>query len=343
MARALGPYLSILTSLFNLLLLDFCFSLDTFTIRQPTRRYKLTGHSDRVAASAWSPFTVDDPQTRLLVTASYDTSCIVWNVLEQRPLKRFYGHRSLIYAIRWSHFAPELIFTGGEDCFHCWDWTQQPDYDPKVGAFLGKSLVSVQSLKKKAVAGSIDAKDQPKDTATTSAKEPKIKSTASTISTQSNQTSTVSSATITSKPLFAVSNQIENNSSKYDVLDDIKWIAKLRAHAPPTVVDPESSSQKDDEFETVSEKKLTRILLYRPSAEDAQKFLSVELENHLKSNQADAAEMVSMLVDLRGAIQKAVDQEEADFILASLAMPISRELYKKCIEIHWKTSATSTG
>src|SRR5699024_4234775 len=112
----------------------------------------------------------------------------------------------------------ELIFTGGEDCFHCWDWTQQPDYDPKVGAFLGKSLVSVQSLKKKAVAGSvdIDAKGQPKDTVTTSAKEPKIKSTASTISTQSNQTSTVSTATITSKPLFAVSNQIENNSSKYD-------------------------------------------------------------------------------------------------------------------------------
>ena len=119
-------------------------SLD-FVICSPAKHLKLVGHSDRVAASAWSPFT-EDPETRLLVTASYDTSCIIWNVVEQQPLKRFYGHRSLIYSIRWSHFDPALIFTGGEDCFHCWNWTKQPDFDFRVFESLGKSLVKMKLL-----------------------------------------------------------------------------------------------------------------------------------------------------------------------------------------------------
>lgn len=78
-------------------------------------KYKLSGHSDRVAATSWSPFISSDGlQKKLLATASYDTTCIIWDVIGQTPLRRFHGHRSLIYAIKWSHFREDLIFSGGK-------------------------------------------------------------------------------------------------------------------------------------------------------------------------------------------------------------------------------------
>ncbi|OTF73055.1 hypothetical protein BLA29_001673, partial [Euroglyphus maynei] len=63
---------------------------------------RLQGHEDRVSFTCWSPFNrIDELDERiLLASASYDTTCIIWNIAKQIPLKRFFCHKSLIYSIK---------------------------------------------------------------------------------------------------------------------------------------------------------------------------------------------------------------------------------------------------
>ena len=99
---------------------------------------KLSGHQDRVSTTAWSPFNKMNPcetSPLLLASASYDCTCIIWNVTLMQPIKRFYGHRSLVYSIKWCHFNPDYIFTGGEDNFFFWNWNKQPDFSNKFKPF----------------------------------------------------------------------------------------------------------------------------------------------------------------------------------------------------------------
>lgn len=293
-------------------------------------RIKLSGHKDRISACNWNPFD----ECLLLVTASYDTTCIIWDVQKQAPLKQFFGHRSLIYSIRWSHFNPNLILSGGEDCFHCWDWTKQPNYESDCNHNVN-SHVTIQSLKTILnVSEDRRAKNENVKTSKVS-KVTRGKNNISQIESINQPFSTNHMLHISSKPLFSISNQIENNSSKYDILDDIKWIVKLKKFY---------HDNSDDQItcEIIPEHKLSRIFLYG-SLNEIQVFIKNESDNHLSNNQMDAYYMISMIGDLRKTIENLIENGESDLILASMAIPLSHKLYKQSVETHLKQLESTGG
>ncbi len=345
-------------------------------------KYKLSGHSDRVAATSWSPFSSyssTNQQKKLLVTASYDTSCIVWEVVSQRPLHRFTGHRSLIYAIRWSHFREELIFSGGEDAFHAWRWPEQPkfeDDDTEGGdSSAGVTLVKLREvLKKKEVKKVKDEEKAKEDEEGQEEKDEVITTTSITTNNSSSSSKSLSSSSSSkaveavnshhhhqttalppAKALFSLSNQLEYSSSKAETLEDIAAIVRLKRWADSISAEEDENSESKSPKEgvpeeVVPERALKRILFYSPRLTELRRFLELERANHLKANsrggggqQSDAAELISMMADLRGAIERAIEEGEADLQLATYASAFSRDLYLRCLDAYWKRGGGGDG
>ncbi len=364
------------------------FSSNSSSILKPLQltKYKLSGHSDRVAATSWSPFSSyssTNQQKKLLVTASYDTSCIVWEVVSQRPLHRFTGHRSLIYAIRWSHFREELIFSGGEDAFHAWRWPEQPKFEDDdtegVDNSAGVTLVKLREvLKKKEQVKKVkdgekakeegeSEEDKKDDVITTSTS---ITTTTTSLSSKSLSSSSSSkvveavnshhnhhqtTALPPAKALFSLSNQLEYSSSKAETLEDIAAIVRLKRWADSISAEEENSEEPSKEVpeEVVPERALKRILFYSPRLAELRRFLEQERANHLQANsragaggggqQSDAVELISMMTDLRGAIERAIEEGEADLQLATYASAFSRDLYLRCLDAYWKRGGGGDG
>ncbi|CAG2100898.1 unnamed protein product [Medioppia subpectinata] len=89
------------------------------TISRPN--YILKGHSDRISSMSWCPF-----DSNKLVSVSYDKTALIWDVLKEKPLIKFSGHRGILYSVVWSAFDEDLIFSGGEDnYFHAWRPSKQ--------------------------------------------------------------------------------------------------------------------------------------------------------------------------------------------------------------------------
>ena len=354
-------------------------------------KYKLSGHSDRVAATSWSPFssyssTDNQQQKKLLVTASYDTSCIVWEVVSQRPLHRFTGHRSLIYAIRWSHFREELIFSGGEDAFHAWRWPEQPKFEDDDGGeggggdnSAGVTLVKLREVLKKKEQKKEKKVEDGENVKEEDDQEEKEVITSTTSITTTNTTASSSSKSLSSsssskaveavnshhnhhqttalppaKALFSLSNQLEYSSSKAETLEDIAAIVRLKRWADSISAEEGSEEQeKEVPEEVVPERALKRILFYSPRLTELRRFLELERANHLQANsragaggggqQSDAAELISMMADLRGAIERAIEEGEADLQLATYASAFSRDLYLRCLDAYWKRGGGGGG
>ncbi|KAH9393443.1 Gem-associated protein 5 [Tyrophagus putrescentiae] len=344
-------------------------------------KYKLSGHSDRVAATSWSPFssyssTDNQQQKKLLVTASYDTSCIVWEVVSQRPLHRFTGHRSLIYAIRWSHFREELIFSGGEDAFHAWRWPEQPKFEDDgedVGDNpAGVTLVKLREvLKKKSrrrrrskmkkrpkkmrierrwtrLSPPLPQLPPPPPHLQSPYHPPLLLSSKAVEAVNSHHHHHQTTALPPAKALFSLSNQLEYSSSKAETLEDIAAIVRLKRWADSISAEEGKFEEPSKEVpeEVVPERALKRILFYSPRLTELRRFLELERANHLQANsragaggggqQSDAAELISMMTDLRGAIERAIEEGEADLQLATYASAFSRDLYLRCLDAYWK-------
>ncbi|XP_072040500.1 gem-associated protein 5-like [Amphiura filiformis] len=70
----------------------------------------LSGHTVRVTALSWSPH--GDSR---LVSASYDGTAQVWDVMKGEPLYNYRGHRGRIFTCHWSATDEDVIYTGSED------------------------------------------------------------------------------------------------------------------------------------------------------------------------------------------------------------------------------------
>ncbi|KAG9289192.1 hypothetical protein G9A89_022501 [Geosiphon pyriformis] len=82
----------------------------------------LDKHHNGVSDLSWS--SVDHNK---LVSASFDRTAIVWNVLDGSPIALFRGHQGRILSTKWSIMEADLVFTGGDDqmCF-AWRPSQHP-------------------------------------------------------------------------------------------------------------------------------------------------------------------------------------------------------------------------
>ncbi|XP_033632264.1 gem-associated protein 5-like [Asterias rubens] len=76
----------------------------------------LNGHTLRITALSWSPHGNGH-----LVSASYDYTAQVWDVLKGEPIANFRGHLGRLFSVAWSVIDPDIIFSGGEDfCLMKW-------------------------------------------------------------------------------------------------------------------------------------------------------------------------------------------------------------------------------
>uniref|UniRef100_A0A671U1A3 Gem nuclear organelle associated protein 5 n=1 Tax=Sparus aurata TaxID=8175 RepID=A0A671U1A3_SPAAU len=83
-------------------------------LTEPHRR--LCGHTAKITDMAWSPH-----HNARLVTASYDGTAQVWDVLQEEALSNYRGHIGYLLCVDWSPVDPDVIWTGGKD-FTLQEW-----------------------------------------------------------------------------------------------------------------------------------------------------------------------------------------------------------------------------
>lgn len=96
-------------------------------LTEPHRR--LCGHTAKITGMAWSPH-----HEARLVTASYDGTAQVWDVLQEAPLCNYQGHAGNLLCVDWSPVDPDVIWTGGKDfTVHEWRISKQEFTKPPKG------------------------------------------------------------------------------------------------------------------------------------------------------------------------------------------------------------------
>lgn len=97
------------------------------TLTEPYRT--LSGHTGKITRVAWSPH-----HDGRLVSASYDGTAQVWDVLREEPLHNFRGHRGRLLCVVWSPLHPDCIYSGGDDfCVYGWLTSVQEHCRPPQG------------------------------------------------------------------------------------------------------------------------------------------------------------------------------------------------------------------
>lgn len=94
--------------------------------------HQLSGHQARVVSLSWSPHFPGR-----LISASYDNTVQVWNVLEGKPFANYRGHKGRVYSVTWSFLSPDDCFSGGEDyCIHKWNSSKLEHTVPPTKQFI---------------------------------------------------------------------------------------------------------------------------------------------------------------------------------------------------------------
>ncbi|XP_019361637.1 PREDICTED: gem-associated protein 5 isoform X2 [Gavialis gangeticus] len=97
------------------------------TITEPFRT--LAGHTAKITSLSWSPH-----HEGRLVSACYDGTAQVWDVLKEEPLSNYRGHRGRLLCVQWSPVDPDSVYTGGDDfCVHKWLTSKQEHSHPPKG------------------------------------------------------------------------------------------------------------------------------------------------------------------------------------------------------------------
>ncbi|KGL83083.1 Gem-associated protein 5, partial [Tinamus guttatus] len=97
------------------------------TITEPFRT--LAGHTAKITSLSWSPH-----HEARLVSACYDGTAQVWDVMKEEPLCNYRGHRSRLLCVQWSPVDSDSVYTGGDDfSVHKWLISKQEHTRPPQG------------------------------------------------------------------------------------------------------------------------------------------------------------------------------------------------------------------
>ncbi|CAH1777523.1 unnamed protein product [Owenia fusiformis] len=106
---------------------------------------QLEGHCDRITNLSWSTHSPG-----LLVSASYDGTAQVWNVLKNEPICNYRGHHGRLLCVQWSGIDDDVIYTGADDfTVQAWRVSQQPYKIPPEKSLLAQQK-KVNKAKKRA-------------------------------------------------------------------------------------------------------------------------------------------------------------------------------------------------
>ncbi|NXX42415.1 GEMI5 protein, partial [Tricholaema leucomelas] len=97
------------------------------TITEPFRT--LAGHTAKITSLSWSPH-----HEGRLVSACYDGTAQVWDVMKEEPLCNYRGHQGRLLSVQWSPVDPDSIYTGADDfSVHKWHISKQEHTRPPQG------------------------------------------------------------------------------------------------------------------------------------------------------------------------------------------------------------------
>ncbi|NXX93521.1 GEMI5 protein, partial [Centropus bengalensis] len=120
------------------------------TITEPFRT--LAGHTAKITSLTWSPH-----HEGILVSACYDSTAQVWDVLKEEPLCNYRGHQGRLLSVQWSPVDPDAVFTGADDfSVHKWQVSKQEHIRPPQGK------KSIELEKKRSMQPKVKAKKKKK-------------------------------------------------------------------------------------------------------------------------------------------------------------------------------------
>ncbi|XP_053935308.1 gem-associated protein 5 isoform X3 [Cuculus canorus] len=94
------------------------------TITEPFRT--LAGHTAKITSLSWSPH-----HEGRLVSACYDGTAQVWDIMKEEPLYNYRGHHGRLLSVQWSPVDPDAVYTGADDfSVHKWHISKQEHTRP---------------------------------------------------------------------------------------------------------------------------------------------------------------------------------------------------------------------
>ncbi|NWT54853.1 GEMI5 protein, partial [Erythrocercus mccallii] len=119
-------------------------------ITEPFRT--LAGHTAKITSLAWSPH-----HEGILVSACYDGTAQVWEVMKEEPLANYRGHLGRLLSVQWSPVDPDCVYTGADDfSVHKWYISKQEHTRPPQGK------KSIELEKKRSIQPKVKAKKKKK-------------------------------------------------------------------------------------------------------------------------------------------------------------------------------------
>ncbi|NWU03966.1 GEMI5 protein, partial [Urocynchramus pylzowi] len=125
-------------------------SENPLTITEPFRT--LAGHTAKITSLSWSPH-----HEARLVSACYDGTAQVWDVMKEEPLCNYRGHQGRLLSVQWSPVDPDCVYTGADDfSVHKWHISKQEHTRPPQGK------KSIELEKKRSIQPKVKAKKKKK-------------------------------------------------------------------------------------------------------------------------------------------------------------------------------------
>ncbi|NXQ33491.1 GEMI5 protein, partial [Alaudala cheleensis] len=120
------------------------------TITEPFRT--LAGHTAKITSLSWSPH-----HEGRLVSACYDGTAQVWDVMKEEPLCNYRGHQGRLLSVQWSPVESDCVYTGADDfSVHKWHISKQEHTRPPQGK------KSIELEKKRSIQPKVKAKKKKK-------------------------------------------------------------------------------------------------------------------------------------------------------------------------------------
>ncbi|NWH88142.1 GEMI5 protein, partial [Aegithalos caudatus] len=119
-------------------------------ITEPFRT--LAGHTAKITSLSWSPH-----HEGRLVSACYDGTAQVWDVMKEEPLCNYRGHQGRLLSVQWSPVDSDCVYTGADDfSVHKWHISKQEHTRPPQGK------KSIELEKKRSIQPKVKAKKKKK-------------------------------------------------------------------------------------------------------------------------------------------------------------------------------------
>ncbi|NXM62282.1 GEMI5 protein, partial [Illadopsis cleaveri] len=120
------------------------------TMTEPFRT--LAGHTAKITSLSWSPH-----HEGRLVSACYDGTAQVWDVMKEEPLCNYRGHQGRLLSVQWSPVESDCVYTGADDfSVHKWHISKQEHTRPPQGK------KSIELEKKRSIQPKVKAKKKKK-------------------------------------------------------------------------------------------------------------------------------------------------------------------------------------